>query len=189
MTTDLVPAPLDPVERKRLTNARFGRKKRAKARAAKLCQNCPLGRRRSARPGKSTCEDCAARQRKAQRQSRRERLAAKLCVDCGLVPFTAGTLCADCDARRRARPSYGRNATRQRRREERLCRGGCGRSAYRTLCCAECTAIEAEKAQVRRAERIAQGLCYRCGRHPAPANKGCPTCVEGDGVLSCPEVS
>jgi hypothetical protein len=153
------------------------RAKRAEARRLGLCQMCPLARRRSARPGRSTCEDCAKDVLRRQRARSRRLAKDGLCDRCGLLPRTIGVLCKGCDDRRRSLPSRGVNVTTARRRKERLCRDGCGASAFAGLRCKDCAKIETEKQKARRAERVANGLCYRCGRHPAPAGRGCKSCV------------
>lgn len=167
------------METRRERLARLARESRADARAKKLCQLCPKKRRRPARPGRSTCAECAATNAKRQRndlmeQKRSGRCAKYRCPN----PREVGSLCAEHDRKKKAYPSNGTNVTVRRRAAENLCREGCGRSAYDKLRCPECSTSEAEKTKVRKAERIAAGLCYRCGRNKAPPNKGCRACVK-----------
>lgn len=166
------------MESRRERVARHARESRADARAKKLCQLCPKKRRHPVRPGKSTCFECAAANAKRQRRVILEQKQKGLCAKYRCPnPRGTGSLCAEHDRTRRSYPSNGRNVTVKRRRAENLCREGCGNSAFDKTQCSECSELGATKAILRREERIAAGLCYRCGKNKAPPNKGCRSCV------------
>ena len=167
------------MEDRRAREARRARENRAEARARKLCQLCPPKRRRPARPGKSTCVECSAGKSQSDREVLREQTRLGLCARGRCPnPRTAGSLCAEHAKEKRNYPSHGTNTTVERRAAENLCRDGCGRSAFKSSRCEECSEVEAVKAEQRRADRVAAGLCYRCGKNKAPPNKGCRTCVK-----------
>lgn len=160
-----------------MTPVEHQRARRATARKLGLCQLCPRRRQRSARPGRSTCEECAKEVLRRQRKRSRRLREAGLCDRCGELPRTDGIWCAGCAKHMRSLPSHGRHVTHERRRQERLCRTGCGRSAFAGTRCKECAREEADAHKARRDERIARGLCYRCGKAPAPAGQGCERCI------------
>ena len=170
-------APRPPTRRER--EAARARTQRREAAAKGLCISCPPRRRRSARPGKKTCVDCAKRSRTYDRKSLKAAQKAGLCGRCRKVPREVGALCKGCDERVKSYPSHGTNVTRERRADENLCANGCGGSAFDRKLCLDCAGDENAKDRARREERIAQGLCYRCGKRPAPPHKGCSTCVKG----------
>lgn len=149
------------------------REQRQAAKRRGVCLDC---RRRSSRPGRTTCEECAAAETQRRRRRLRERAAGGLCARCGKGPRDAGTICQACKRRLRGLPSAGANATRQARAKERLCRDGCGRSAFAKSRCKECSALAAQKQKDRLAARAAARLCYRCGREPAIRHRSCKRC-------------
>ena len=163
-------APRPPTRRER--EAARARTQRREAAAKGLCISCPPRRRRSARPGKKTCVDCAKRSRTYDRTSLKAAQKAGRCGRCRKVPREVGALCKGCDERVKSYPSHGTNVTRERRADENLCANGCGGSAFDRKLCLDCAGDENAKDRARREERIAQGLCYRCGKRPAPPRAG-----------------
>ncbi len=164
---------------RRERQAKRAKARRDEARAQKLCQLCSPGKRRPVRPNRSTCVECARATAKRQRegiklQTKLGRCAKPKCPN----PRTVGALCENHDKLRKTYPSHGKNVTVTTRLAKNLCQEGCGRSAFDRRRCLPCSENEAEKAQQRKAERIAAGLCYRCGKKKAPPNKGCSTCVK-----------
>ncbi len=141
------------------------------------CQTCF---RRPVPPGKTVCAICTRAKSRQERRRMVERHAAGLCMRCGLVPATVrDRLCEDCEVKRTTAPSYGTNATTERRAAENLCRD-CGVvSCLDKTRCAGCREIMAAKQKQRAEERIAAGRCYRCGKRPAPKKdprSACSSC-------------
>ena len=108
------------------------------------------------------------RERDRERIARRaaERQAAGLCPKCGKRPPEPGRrICAPCAkkarAAGRARDARLRAAGQPRRNRERA------------------QAYERERARRQAADRIARGLCTKCGMHPAePSRRLCSYCAE-----------
>jgi hypothetical protein len=160
----------EAVNAKRAAAERLARADRVKA---GKCMSCG---KRPARPSRRTCQVCASGMIQADRDRRRERKAAGLCIACGLLPSVAHDRCDDCDAKRKAFPSTGTNATREARRAAGQCiecgEGLCGDRYTR---CAGCREAGAIKAKARADERKAAGKCA-CGRKQVSGYSKCRGC-------------
>lgn len=161
-----------------MTPAEHHATRRKDARQKGLCQLCPKQHQRPARPGRSTCIECAAGVLRAQRKRLKRLHAAGLCArNCGRKR-THGIYCEEHYQHRQTLPSAGRNVTHERRVKANLCRNGCGRSAFKGTRCKECAEEEAAARKTAAIERVEEGLCYRCGRCPAPEGESCIQCKQ-----------
>ena len=107
-----------------------------------------------------------ARDRERFRKRTAERRAKGLCPRCGLTPPAPGrSLCEICAGKRNAA---------SRARDARLrAAGKPRRDPARALAC------ERERTRRQTAERLALGVCTRCGKRPAaPERKNCEPCIE-----------
>ena len=108
------------------------------------------------------------KQRDRERVARRtaERIAAGLCPRCGeRPPAPERSVCDDCAAKRNAA---------SRARDARLRAEGKPRRDP-----ARARAYESERSRKERAARQAEGMCTRCGKHPAAEGRAsCEPCLE-----------
>lgn len=104
--------------------------------------------------------------RERSRRRTAERVAHGLCPRCGRQPPAPGrAICDPCAEKRRIT---------DRARAAKLRAAGIRRVRH-----PKSRQAEYERARVRAAERLAQGLCGKCGRHPHEANrKLCAGCGE-----------
>ena len=142
--------------------------RRAAERKAKgLCPKC--GKRPPA-THRSQCGVCAAKRRPAdlERYHRRtaERVARGLCPKCGKQPPAPDRqLCEPCNEKQKGA---------SRARDARLRAEGKPRRDP-----ARARAYERERSRKERAERQAEGMCTRCGKHPAAEGRAsCEPCLE-----------
>ena len=107
-----------------------------------------------------------ARDRERFRKRAAERRAKGLCPRCGLIPPAPGrSLCEKCAGKRNAA---------SRARDARLRAAGKPRRDP-----ARARACERERTRRQTAERLARGVCTRCGKRPAaPERKNCEPCIE-----------
>ena len=182
------------VETRKLRDRERFRKRTEARRARGLCPRCGDHPPAS---GRRTCEPCAEKRRVSERARDRKRQAAGhkrrrnpagerarerrrsaeqaargLCAKCGREPpAPARRLCAGCGGKRRAadRARYARA-----RAAGRLY-GGKDPQAKRRRA--------RERSRRRHRDRIAAGLCSRCGKRPAPeAGTVCESCREARRV-------
>jgi hypothetical protein len=167
----------------RQINDSHRKKLRATRLAQGLCYCCgvnpaPAGQGcitcRQEKVGRKDARTGAARRRLRSKEDiealhilRLERIAAGYCHNCSLRrPEEGKTNCTPCRQRRAARAAQLTKA----RRDRNLC-VRCGETESPAgKYCASCRKADNIKNQVRRLERIAAGLCYRCGSDGADAS-------------------
>lgn len=136
---------------------------RADAKRLGLCYQCPLSRKNKAIPGKVLCQECATKMRNYRLRIYKSRIKSGLCGKCGIRPRAEHTLCVECSSSEKKRGPF-RHVTRSKLLKQNICTNpGCGKSAFKGYLCVECAKEAAMQQQRRRLDRVAAGLCGRCG--------------------------
>lgn len=161
----------------------------AQMREMGLCTACG---KKNPTPEKSTCPDCAERNRQNRKKNSAYYLKIGYCTRCGQRKAEPNQhMCAEClwkFQERYARSNKQKESERSKKRyikakSKGLCSSCKTRKAVIGVYCKRCYIKQARyresrRDDIRREERVAYGRCYICGEEAMPGKGVCEKCYE-----------